>query len=149
MAKKKSKNKKRTSARPRFQIVLPSSQVHTGKSDQRIGALLALARAANAITLARRPLMAPLKDSSPAVSREHFSALFYVAAVLYEALRTSEDLERHFADLEHWDEGFGRLLADPMVTTARSSVFATRALFISTRDSSGKRRLSGPAMRSS
>ena len=63
--------------------------------------------------------MAPLKNASPAIAREHFAGLVYVSAVLYEALRTSEDLERLFSDLEEWKDGFGNLLADPEVATFR------------------------------
>jgi hypothetical protein len=102
-----------------WQIVLPSSSVDAGKSDPRIGPLLALARAANAITLARGPLIAPLEGQTPAVARERFSALFYVGAILFEALHTSEELEKHFSALPPWQTGLGALLSDQAVTDFR------------------------------
>jgi hypothetical protein len=80
---------------------------------------MALARAANAITLARTPLMVPLRNASPATLREHFAGLLYVSAVLYEALRTAQNSEPLFSDLKEWEEGFGNLLADPDVAEFR------------------------------
>lgn len=101
------------------QIVLPRERVVTAKSDPRLGPTLALARAANAVTLARLPLLAPTSDMRPSAARERFSALFYVGGVLFEALRTAERSERHFDSLDQWHRGFGALLRDPGVTEFR------------------------------
>jgi hypothetical protein len=100
--------------------VLPAAKLPAVRKDPCFGPLLAVSRAANAITIARGPLVVDWKDTSPLASRERFAALFYVAAVLVEALKASETLSKHYKGVQQFDEGFGRLLSDASVSTFRS-----------------------------
>lgn len=106
-----------------FQIVLPASRIAAFRRDRkRLGPLLAISRASNAISLARAPLVIDADDFSPMVARERFAALFHAGAVLVEALDTAEKLKKHFAGIEQFDRGFGQLLSDSDTKQFRESV---------------------------
>ena len=101
-------------------IVLPADRVQTATKDRRLGALLAASRAANAITIARGPLLVDVADDSPQASRERFSALFFVAATLVEGMLAVDALSKHFAGSAIFDSSLGKLLVDAEVTDFRS-----------------------------
>ena len=101
-------------------IVLPANRVQIAAKDRRFGALLAAARAANAITIARGPLLVDVLNDSPQASRERFSALFYVAATLVEAMFAADALVPYFSGSPNFEDGLGKLLIDPEVTEFRS-----------------------------
>lgn len=101
------------------QIVLPPAAIDIAKKQRALGAVLAISRATNNLTLVRGPLLHDADDFSPQAARERFAALFLAAAVLYEALKSAEDLGDAYAGNASFDEGFGQLLADNQVSAFR------------------------------
>jgi hypothetical protein len=104
---------------PVSEIVLAASRVAEAKRSEMLGPVLAVSRAANAITVARGPLLYDADDFSPLASRERFSAMFLVAAVLYEALETAQQLGEHFEGQAPYEEGFGQLLENSKIAEFR------------------------------
>ncbi len=99
--------------------MLPPAAIDIAKKQRALGAVLAISRATNSLTLVRGPLLHDADDFSPQAARERFAALFLAAAVLYEALNSAEELGDAYAGKASFDEGFGRLLADEKVSTFR------------------------------
>jgi hypothetical protein len=102
-----------------FDIVLDASRFEALRNDPRLPPLLALGRAANAVTLCQGPLSAPWLLDTPRANRVRFSAVFHTGAVLTEALLAAERLPKHFRHLRQYKDGFGQLLADPAVKALR------------------------------
>jgi hypothetical protein len=87
-----------------WQIVMTQEKFKTLVHDRRLAAVVRLARLANALTVGRWALVAPLTWQSPRLRRERFSALFYTGAVLYEGLRVARDMGRDFRHLAQYQK---------------------------------------------
>ena len=91
------------------------------RGDLRLPPLMALARVANALSLAHQPLLVPASRQTPRARKRRTSALFYAGAVLFEGLRVAEGLKAQFGDMEQYRDGFVPILRDPDVQALRST----------------------------
>jgi hypothetical protein len=101
-----------------WQLYVTAEQFMHLRSDPRLGAIIALGRVANALTLVAPVVQQPLNWEVPRVRRERTAALFYVAATLHEGLRVAESLGAHFRHLPEY-KLFVALQNDPQVTDLR------------------------------
>jgi hypothetical protein len=104
------------------QIFAPEADWPRIRDEPRFLELMRLARVANSLALAYKPLMVPVEDQSPEARRERFVGLFYAAGLLWEGLRTAESLGKWFRDLPQFQQGFGELFKDPDVRTLRTTL---------------------------
>ena len=90
------------------------------RPDPRLPRLLALARVANALSLAHHGMIMSLRWQNPRSVKVRTAAILYAASVLHEGLIVAESLPKHFRDLQQYKAGFGPILADPDVVALRA-----------------------------
>ncbi len=99
------------------EIYFTNEQWREVRTDERLIGIATLARATNALAMAYPLLMIPVKYQSPRARRDRMSAFLYAAAVLFEGLRVSRRLGKHFRDLPQFQTGFGQIHSDKAVQT--------------------------------
>ncbi|MEW5918938.1 MAG: hypothetical protein AB1762_21220, partial [Gemmatimonadota bacterium] len=91
------------------EIVVTSPTFAAIRTDERFICVLALSRLINALSVARGPIMTPMRWQTPRAQRERMSALLYAGAVLHEGLLLSRNLGRDFRHLPQYKRGFARI----------------------------------------
>ena len=97
------------------EIFFTSEQWRHLRTDERLVGIATLARATNALAMSYPLLMIPVRYQSPRARRDRMSAFLYAAAVLFEGLKVSKRLAKHFRDLPQFETGFGLIHSDKKV----------------------------------
>ena len=84
--------------------------------------LLGLARITNTIRFAHGAVVRVEQETSPADERQRLSSFLYLAALLFEALKLSRTVGKHFQDFSSFRNGFAKLHSDPDVEELRTNV---------------------------
>jgi hypothetical protein len=92
------------------------------RSDRKFAKLLNLARAVNAIYFCFNSLLDYSGDDTPAGQRQHINGFLFSAGALHEGFCVADTLEKHFGDRDSYQNGFGRLLADPKTQALRRTI---------------------------
>lgn len=104
------------------QVVATAQQWSSIRGDPRFIELMRLARVANSLTLAYRPLLSSVHDQSPMARRERFAALFYAAALLKEGLSTAQSIGRWYRNTPQYRNGFAKIFKDPAISSLNSDL---------------------------
>lgn len=91
------------------------------QNDPAFHQLLALARITNTVRFAHGAVVNIERDMTPAEERQLFSSFLYLAALLFEGLRLTGTLGKHFKDSTAFRQGFAKLHSDPEVEDLRSN----------------------------
>lgn len=81
------------------EVVLPRHQWLAVRNEERFWDVFRLARIANSLSMAYRPLAVPVRYHTPRTNRDRAASLLYVTGVLIEGLSVSRALARHYRHL--------------------------------------------------
>ncbi len=109
---------------PEWELACDSATFQQCREQQAFHRLLTLARIANTIRFAQTVVAEAGDADSPRAVRQRSSALFYLAAVLFEALAFANRLGEFYRDSPAFREGFAAWLGDHDVRELREGILS-------------------------
>ena len=94
------------------------------RGDPAFHRVLTLARIVNTIRFNEVAIITSGEDGTPSATRQASSAMFYLAAILWEAFRFADRLGEHFRDSPAFREAMVPLLRDPAVRELRGGLLS-------------------------
>lgn len=89
------------------------------REDPHFATFLTLARVVNALQFCFYAML------EPAHLRQRMNALLFSAGILHEGFAVAQTLGKHFRERDSYQDGFRKLLADPVTQKLRSTVLQT------------------------
>lgn len=104
-----------SSSSERWEIFCPSEKIAAFRNDERLVALLTLARIVNSMRFTQVAVISVTDESTPSNKRQRMNSFLYLGALLYEGLKFTETLGKHFRNLKSFKEGFQEIQRDENV----------------------------------
>lgn len=95
-----------------WDIFCPSEKFDTLRQDERLVALLTLARIVNSMRFTQMAAVSVADDSTANNKRQRMNSFLYLGALLFEGLKFTETLGKHFKDLKSYKDGFQKIQKD-------------------------------------
>jgi len=103
------------------EIYCPSNKFQDLRNDERLATLLTLARIINSMRFTQMAVIPVANESTASNKRQRMNSFLYLGALLYEGLKFTEKLGKHFKDLTSFREGFQQIQQDKEVKDLRKS----------------------------
>jgi hypothetical protein len=87
-----------------WRVVASKEHFDKVKKEERFWALVALARAINALRFVQMPMITQLDDPSPAGMRARFNSMLFAMALFVESNRLVQKLNRHFGNIKEFQD---------------------------------------------
>jgi hypothetical protein len=109
----------------RWSFTASAEEFERFRADPQFATLLTLARVVNALQFCFHALLEPGGGDEPAHLRQRMNALLFSAGILHEGFAVAQTLGKHFRGRDSYQNGFRKLLADPVTQRLRSTVLQT------------------------